>query len=254
MTAPPTTADAPLPAGTLLEQADRVAHLAREVRGATQTAEQRSRFTQRLDSIRALTERIAPLLAVQRRLAEAGIPVEPPPLDGAGYRLVADLAAAARQAFEADAESILRAETDVRTLRDKVNGVAAGLEQRLLAAWHAYVDATVPEPDPQRLETFQKIPLFREPVRRLHALAERRRAVRSALPASDEALALPGDLARDLDQAWDDLGGDAPAPVIDLLQGAGSRAGAPLDALTPEAVEWLDARDLTRHLRIRLDA
>lgn len=237
-----------LPEG-LLAKAQRIRTLAETVRDAQRLAGDADRYVERLGHVRELVDRLARLEACHGALVRSGIPFEPP-RNVSNYVTSAGQFGAIRAAFQNEPTTIF--EHSYRDAQERAVSLETALQRRLTKGWEAHVDATVPTPAQDQLAVFAKIPAFRAVTAQLRELYARRKQLREALPTSDVDVQAAADLADRIHAAWGELGGGAPEPVLDLLRRAADGGGAPLDALTPEVRDWLDANGVTDALRIRI--
>ena len=245
----PTPAWAPLATEGLLAKATRIRTLAETVRDAQRLAVDADRYVERLGHVHELQRELARLEVCQGAFVRAGIPFEPS-RKASNYDTSAAQFESAREAFRDEPTTIF--ERPYRDAQDRARNLTTGLEGRLKSAWTAHVDATVPTPARDQLDVFAQIPAFRAVTERLRELYAERKGLREALPTSDDDVGAPVDLADQIHAAWGQLGGGAPEPVLDLLRQAADGGGAPLDALTPDVRDWLDANGVTDALRIRI--
>lgn len=133
-----------------------------------------------------------------------------------------------------------------------LDGFADALEQRMLAAWQAWVDEAFPSRDEATLATLQRVPELEEGVRGIRRGLAIRAQARSALPSQLSDFDAVTDAAAATEHGWSELvGAGLPAGVSEFLDAARS-GDATLAQFTPTVREWFEAKGITHLVRLSI--
>jgi hypothetical protein len=135
---------------------------------------------------------------------------------------------------------------------DPVVKIADSLLTAATVAWRAYAKQKLPRINGDTLNLLEGLPGQKLAVRSFRELHRRVLDLAEVLPETAGEYDRFDTLTVQCAKAWRDLdASDLPDAVRRFLRDAGSPAGAPLTALTPEVLSWLDQHRLTETFRIK---
>lgn len=119
-------------------------------------------------------------------------------------------------------------------------------------AWRAHVTAGLPRVGTDLIPVLARVPALRAKVERFRTLQASAKAFAETLPSAATDVDAFRRTAADCHAAWDALDAEGiPPRVTQFLRAATSEAGAGLDSLDTEVIDWLAAQDLGRSFVIR---
>lgn len=194
--------------------------------------------------------RLSPLVESWRALRDAGIATGSV-ADTA--RPVLEEVTALQAAVRDDPEAALdQRRFRPRAFSDRVETVAARLQDVLTRAWQEHTAAQPITTNRELLDVLDRLPRFRPTIQRIRSLADRVRQAQGTLPASRAQVDAYHSLVAQVRAEWQQLGGgQVPADVLVFLRGAVGPAGARLEHLTEEVRRWLAEHQLEGAFMIR---
>ena len=195
-----------------------------------------------------LVSRLRETLAV---LAEAGVPVDFEPSDGAGY---ADKARILREAIKADPAKLNDPPFDLKhAFTDRLNHIASAGDKAANVAWKTYVEKRAAFGADDVLSALAQVPQFKASVARIRQIRSDVKAFGANLPVSPkDAIAKLDALITQHEAAWSALAAsDIPSSVVEFIRAAANN-DALLSSYTSEVQTWLESRNLVSAFRIKL--
>lgn len=215
---------------------------------ATQQDALRTRRQQLGDS----AGRLAPLAAIHRGLAEAGLAASLPKDE---IKKLHEATRVRRARFEAEPASITADPSDSSFRFEYVmllDNLAPRIKERLTEAWREHVLDALAGHDDALLQVLGQIPGLGDEVTTLRATVSDLRARAERLPQQTDEIAAVERLSTDLRARWNALPtGGIDSHVFEFLTAATTSAGAPLAALDEPVKEWLTGHNLLDRLRVR---
>lgn len=233
---------------------DRAASLATKIntfQKLKNTAEEAEHFATRATQFANVSLLVSRLRETLGALADAGVPVDFEPSDGAGY---ADKARLLREAIKADPAKLNDPPFDIKhAFADRLYGIASAGHKAASAAWKAYVDKRAAFGADDVLSALAQVPQFRTSVNKIRQIRSDVTAFGAGLPAdTDDAIARLDALVTQHEAAWNALAAsDIPSSVVAFIRAAANN-DALLSAYTPEVQTWLESRNLLAAFRIKL--
>jgi len=165
----------------------------------------------------------------------------------------------ARKAVE-DLTSKIQSEPDYITTPRALNEMTIALKQlcdelktRIGAAWFDYVDANAPSINDDTLSVLARIPALRAQVKSLQRTVAAIKAAAETPPTSTTRIERIKKDIKEAETTLSEFASDRlPDCVFEFLRAAG-QAGASLDLLTPDVLDWLTKEGLTSSFQVCVD-
>jgi hypothetical protein len=239
---------------SLLERVTHTRERIHALQALKERAVRASEFEQRAQTLGGIAGALDTLCQPAAVLKQAGIDVAQ--LDQALLAALRTKAEQLREAYARDRSSILSPFPD-QDFRHVFVTPCTAFQQRTEAAlrdaWSGWVRSRMPAIDQEMLSVLSGVNALSRTVTNIQALLGLVSRHAAVLPQSADDVKQVLALCDQANQAWHELAGDGIAPeILIFLRVAGSGIGASYDLLTPSILEWLDAHNLRRVLRIRL--
>lgn len=187
------------------------------------------------------SDKLAPALATQALLAKAGIPTSSPPSINNLRTRAADLL---RRLRAAPTSATLKRGQAWQALLKQIDAACGDLGTSLLDSWRAYRGRAFAGEAPATLrDRLARTPANDDALERYRGLYQRLQVAFQQLPQDTAAIEQINRLAKQLEATAREFDYDVPGAVKAFLEAVQSVAGAPLDLLTPEVVDWLKANN-----------
>ncbi|QKY02430.1 hypothetical protein G3257_09335 [Janthinobacterium lividum] len=240
---------------SLLERVEHTRERIRALKSMKERAAQASKFEQRATTLGGIASALNTLCAPVAALTQAGVDV--PQLDHALLGALRKKSIQLIEGYTQDRSSILSpfAGEDFRHVFVTPCGTfKQRSETALKDAWSGWVRTQTPTIDQEVLSVLSRVSALHETVTGIQALLGQISRLADTLPLNVLDVEEVSALCTQADHAWHELAGDGIAPdVLAFLRAAGSVVGASYDQLTPSILEWIDAHNLRRVLKIRLN-
>lgn len=236
---------------SLLKDSEALAEAARSVKAAESLAAQVKAVTARADKLTTVTQDLKSASGRTKALRGRGVVVDVDVRSAPGTR---HFVTEWRVAVAKDASAALG--TGDQVVQPKIIGPAQRLADALdaasAAAWRAHAHARLPRFTEDVLVLLASLPGQRAAVSAFRERYQRVAMLADSPPKNDGEFARFDQLAASCDKAWKELDGqDLPLAVRRFVREAGSSAGAPLNSLTSEVLQWLTTHRLVDGFRIR---
>ena len=196
-------------------------------------------FRTRAEQLEKLVNRFTPLAESESALRAGGVAVS-------GMEDRISVATALLQRAQATFANDRTAAADFkraefRDMHSTIEAFCDEYESRLKLAWSTHALAKVPTLNEEVLSVFESVPAYADAVRRIRTRLRELRASAALLPRDAADVVSFEAALKAVDEEWQGLGGgQVPAEVRELIRAASSSLGAPISALTPLVLEWLD--------------
>lgn len=215
------------------------------------TAEEADQFATRALQFRNVSLLMTRLRQTLSALADAGVPVDFEPSDGAGY---AGKARLLREEIKLNSAKLNDPPFDIKhAFSDRLIGIVGAGEKAALAAWKAYVDKRAAFGADDVLSALAQVPQFKASVLKIRQIRSDVAAFGAGLPGDPkDAIVKLDALVSQHEAAWTTLAAsDIPPSVVAFIRAAAT-SDALLSAFTPEVRSWLESRNLLGAFRIKL--